>query len=348
MNRGTLALLTLVMALMHHPGAHASETVQAAPESDAAAERPAHGMVGLRPLARNEQDYNANHGGSWMGVPTYAEQQGNYPFVAEHVDVVKGWLAGDFKTKRMFMEHYWGLGGNRDSDVPAENLLIQSIAKWEKHGGEVVHILLCREYDLAINRGHHDAKPGPFNEDTRILYEEDIDEIRRLFKQAHTEGILKHDNYGIIMMVQEPTFYMDPRVRPIIEKVEGICLEVHQFNRHWPLETGWVQPEKVIAGANYTLEMGKEFVFYYGPVEYNSERYEPFLEREWLETYWEKGLPKHHPRMHYYLNIFPHRGARQRPVGPETDPHSNLGFTKWVIEEIKSIDAEGYDEAGSS
>ena len=39
--------------------------------------------------------------------------------------------------------------------------------------------------------------------------------------------------------------------------------------------------------------------------------------------------------MHYYLNIFPHASGRMRPVGPESDPHSKLGFTKWLIEEIK-------------
>ena len=35
------------------------------------------------------------------------------------------------------------------------------------------------------------------------------------------------------------------------------------------------------------------------------------------------------------LNTFPHGDGRGRPVGPETDPHSILGFTKWVIQEIK-------------
>jgi hypothetical protein len=39
--------------------------------------------------------------------------------------------------------------------------------------------------------------------------------------------------------------------------------------------------------------------------------------------------------MHYYLNTFPHEDGRGRPVGPETDPHSVLGLTKWLIEEIK-------------
>ena len=66
-----------------------------------------HGWVGLRPLPRDERDHKANHGGSWAGTPTYAEQKGKYPFVAENVDLVKGWLGGDFKTKRLFMEHYW-------------------------------------------------------------------------------------------------------------------------------------------------------------------------------------------------------------------------------------------------
>ena len=67
-----------------------------------------HGLVGLRPLPRTERDWKANHGGSWQGTPTYEVQKGTYPFVAEHIDTVKGWLDGDFKTKRVFFEHYWG------------------------------------------------------------------------------------------------------------------------------------------------------------------------------------------------------------------------------------------------
>ena len=60
------------------------------------------GNVGLRPLPRFEQDLKSNHGGSWAGLPTFEKQKGNYPFVAEHLDVVKGWLDGDFKTRRLF------------------------------------------------------------------------------------------------------------------------------------------------------------------------------------------------------------------------------------------------------
>src|SRR5210317_2015813 len=63
-----------------------------------------HGLVGLRPLPRTVADHKSNHGGSWAGTPTYAEQKGNYPFVAEHLDTLKGWIEGDFKTKRLFFE----------------------------------------------------------------------------------------------------------------------------------------------------------------------------------------------------------------------------------------------------
>jgi hypothetical protein len=38
--------------------------------------------------------------------------------------------------------------------------------------------------------------------------------------------------------------------------------------------------------------------------------------------------------MHYFLNAFPHEGSK-RPVGPEADPHSNLGLTKWLIGELR-------------
>jgi len=44
--------------------------------------------------------------------------------------------------------------------------------------------------------------------------------------------------------------------------------------------------------------------------------------------------------MHYYLNTFPHGDGRGRPVGPETDPHSILGFTHWLIHEIKTTPQE--------
>lgn len=308
-----------------------------------------HGLVGLRPLSRDERDHKGNHGGSWAGTPTYAEQKGNYPFVAEHLDILKGWMEGDFKTKRLFFEHYWGSVAEFDDLDPKKNQLVNKIKSWEKQDGIVEHILICREYDLVIHRGYKDAKPGPFTEDTRILFEKDIDDIRAMFKEAHKQGLLKHDNYKLIQMVQEPSFFAtDKRFQPIMDKVEGIAYECHQYNRHWPLETGWSKPEKVVEGAKWTLAQGKEYIFYYGPITWktNAEKYYDFVERDWLTKYWAAGLPKHHPKMHYYLNTFPHMEARQRPVGPESDPHSTLGFTKWLIEEIKMAPAEGRGQQG--
>lgn len=296
-----------------------------------------HGLVGLRPLPRTkEMDHSHNHGGSWAGTPTFEEQKGNYPFVAKHLDVVSDWLDGDFKTKRVFFEYYWGLDQERDDLDPEKNHLIKTIRDWESKGGQVEHILIAREYRLAIQRGHMDAQPGPFKEDTRILYEKDIDDIRAMFRQAHKQGILKQDNYKLIQMVEHPSFFAeDKRFQPIMDKCDGIAYEGHQFNRHWPLETGWSKPDKVIRGAQWTLAQGKEYIFYYGPIIWKSDAYYDFIERDWLEKYWKAGLPKHDPKMHYYLNIFPHESGLMRPVGPESDPHSKLGFTKWLIEEIK-------------
>lgn len=295
-----------------------------------------HGLVGLRPLPRNAQDLTSDHGGSWSGLPTFEEQKSNYPFVAEHLDVVKGWLDGDFKTKRVFFEYYWGLSEDRDDLDPEKNFLVKQIRQWESQGGVVEHILICREYRLAIHRGHPDAKPGPFEEDTRILSAKDVDDIRTLFGNAHEKGLLEHDDYKLIQMVEEPSFFAENReAQAVIAKMEGIAYEAHQFNRHWPLETGWSKPEKVVRGAKWTLAQDKEYIFYYGPVIWKSKQYYEFIERDWLYKYWKAGLPKHHPRMHYYLNTFPHAHGRGRPVGPESDPHSILGLTKWLIQKIK-------------
>ena len=295
-----------------------------------------HGLVGLRPLPRVKADLKHNHGGPWAGMPTFAEQKGAYPFTAKHLDVVKGWLDGDFKTKRVFFEHYWGLSETRDDLDPRKNLLVRTIRQWESQGGMVEHILICREYRLAIQRGHTDAKPGPFPEDTRILYAKDVADIRAMFRAAHKQGLVNHDNYKLIQMVEEPTFFAtDPRAQAIIGKMEGVAYEAHQFNRHWPLETGWSKPENVVQGAKWTLAQDKEYIFYYGPIIWKSKRYYEFIERDWLKKYWQAGLPKHHPRMHYYLNTFPHAHGRGRPVGPESNPHSILGLTKWLIQEVK-------------
>ena len=325
----TIAAIAIISILALIP--QLCETTSRASESP----EHGHGLVGLRPLPRTVADNKANHGGPWAGMPTFDAQTGNYPFVAKELDTVCDWLDGDFTTKRVFFEYYWGLSAAGDDLDPAKNRLIKTIRNWESKGGVVEHILICREYRL-VKATNPEAKPGPFMEDTRILFAKDVDDIRAMFRMAHQQGLLQHDNYKLIQMVEHPSFFAeDERVQPILARMEGIAYECHQFNRHWPLETGWSQPAKVVKGAKWILAQGKEYIFYYGPIIWKSKQYHDFIERDWLETYWQAGLPKWQPRMHYYLNLFPHDSGRGRPVGPETDPHSILGFTKWLIEEIK-------------
>ena len=325
-NSHSVSIIAISIILMGSINVHAEQTET----------KRSHGYVGLRPLPRNANDLKTDHGGSWAGMPTFDEQVGNYPFVAGHLDVVMDWLDGDLKTKRMFFEYYWGLSEERDDLDPNKNLLIKTISNWEAKGGVIEHILICREYRIAIQMGHKDAKPGPFQEDPRILSVKDVQDIRAMFRDAHKQGLTKNDNYKLIQMVEDPSFFAEnPAAQSVIETMEGVAYECHQFNRHWPLETGWSKPENVIRGAKWTLDQGKEYIFYYGPIIWKSEQYYEFIERDWLETFWKAGLPKHHPKMHYYLNTFPHAHGRGRPVGPESDPHSILGFTKWLIQEIK-------------
>ncbi len=145
----TKVALAMILTLGSHPSATSGAERQ-------------HGLVGLRPLPRTTADHAHNHGGSWAGTPTYEEQKGHYPFVAENLDVVMDWLDGDFKTKRMFFEYYWGLSKERDDLDPTKNFLVKVIRKWESQGGAIEHILICREYRLAIQRGLAEAQPGPF------------------------------------------------------------------------------------------------------------------------------------------------------------------------------------------
>jgi hypothetical protein len=83
--------------------------------TDGEAIKPRHGLVGLRPIPADEAGTRHSHGGSWEGMPTFDKQKGRYPFVAEHIDTLFGWVPdGDFKTRRVFFEYYWGLSEQRD------------------------------------------------------------------------------------------------------------------------------------------------------------------------------------------------------------------------------------------
>lgn len=157
----------------------------------------------------------------------------------------------------------------------------------------------------------------------------------RIFS-SHTAGLLKHDNYKLIQMVEHPSFFAEnPEAQEIIRSMDGVTYEAHRMNRHWPLETGWSRLGPVVRGARWTLDQSIDYIFYYGPLRFKeNDDYREFFEREWLQEFWQAGLPKRHPKMHYFLNAFPHEGSK-RPVGPESAPHSNLGLTKWLIGELQ-------------
>ncbi len=301
---------------------------------------PEHGLVGIRPWP-----VNPSHQAGWGAVGNFLDEKGNYPFSSKHVDTIFQSYSfdGGFQSKRFFAEYYWGMSAARDDLDPTKNELINYIKRWEASGAEFEHILICREWEV---QGAHwpEAKPGPFKGDTRILFEKDVDDIRELFRQAHQAGLIKHDNYKLIQMVGNSKYFSEePLALPIILKMDGIALESHQFNNHLPLETAKSKPENVVIGAKWTLAQGKEYILYYGPFQYKPVG-DPneWIERDWLQIFWAAGLPKHHPRMHYYINNFSFDTAALRPVGPEGDPHSYLGFMKWLIQEIKpetSVDA---------
>ncbi|MEM6506345.1 MAG: hypothetical protein AAF711_12965 [Planctomycetota bacterium] len=103
------------------------------------------------------------------------------------------------------------------------------------------------------------------------------------------------------MMVEEPSFCAtDPEVQEVIKMTGGVAYEAHQFNRHWPLKTGWSKPDAVVKGAMWALEQDLKYIFYYGPILWDQdERYKPFIERQWMKDFWSAGLPKHAPKMHY-------------------------------------------------
>ncbi|MEN8255259.1 MAG: hypothetical protein ABFR33_07295 [Verrucomicrobiota bacterium] len=287
-----------------------------------------HGLVGLRPLPRTEEMSKIE----WMdGIGYYEKDCTTNDFIAAHTDVLMDYK-GAFRTNLQFFEHYLPTDRKWIDTDHETNPLIQQIVLHEKEGWEVEHILICREARLL---GKGDL--GPIKEDGRILCQRDVDDYRKVFKAAYEKGLVNKPDYKLIQMVEHTSAFMNtPEARKIVRSMDGICYESHQFNRHWPYETGWTNPDDLARGAKWTLAQGLEYIFYYGPFIYkDSPGYYEFAERDWLYGYWKAGLPKHHPKMHYYLNAFPHAHGDNRPVGPESNPHSYMGMTKWLIEEIK-------------
>ena len=293
--------------------------------------------VGIRPLPRGtEKDIDRD---LWPNNPGgfFTDYTGQYPFVASHMDVITPNdfncnFKGDFYTRQAFFEHYLPFDRDWIDTNPDTNPLVQKIRQVEKYGFEVKHILICREAEL-----YGSGKWGPFPEDSRILYQKDVDDFRKVFMDAFAAGIIKHDNYNLIQMCISPTFYhTNPEAQKIIKTMDGVCLESHQYNVHWPLEQGIEKDlHSTAKGIRWTLANKLDYVFYYGPwLSQNCSQYYDDVVRDWLIKYWEAGMPKHHDHMHFYLNNFPHDCGAKTPVGPETDPHSTTGFAKWLIEEV--------------
>lgn len=189
------------------------------------------GYVGIRPLPRSAGESKID----WMsGIGYYDSLLRPDDFTAKYTDVIKDYR-GAFATRKCFFEHYLPLDRDWIDMNPETNPLILKIRSREKIGMEVEHILICREAEL-LGRG----KWGPFKEDSRILYQRDVDDYRKLFKLAYKQGLTKHKNYKLIQMVTHASAFMEiPEAVKIVKTMDGIAYESHQFNRHWPYETGW-------------------------------------------------------------------------------------------------------------
>ena len=291
--------------------------------------------VGIRPYPRDKahEETGGDRVAGWKpGIGNYDDDLKADDYTALHIDAVKGY-DGVFRTRNRFFEYYIGMGGGWVDANPETNKLVKRIQNYEKKGNVVKHIIICREEWLYIKNGDK----GPIDGDPRILHQRDVDDMRKVFKDAHALGLLKHDNYKLIQMVVHPAVFLDdPKAKAIVKTMEGVCIESHHYNRYWPLGNKISNPEEISRGAKWVLEQGLDYIFYYGPYLYKGcENYTENLEREWLKSFWEGGLPKHHKNMYYYLNAFPHGCGNTRPVGPESNPDSYLGFAKWLIQEME-------------
>ncbi|WP_347840180.1 hypothetical protein [uncultured Draconibacterium sp.] len=278
--------------------------------------------VGLR-LASYRDDLKADF--------THADYQFCYDNV--HFAYDRGGR-NSFKTRVTFPEYYicWE-EGEMDTN-PATNPLVQML-KAEEREGEIYGVNIAREAMVG-------CPEGPIPVDRRILFESDMVAIRKVINEAHEKGILKRNDYKIIQMLEESNvFCNNERAKEIVRMMDGVCLEVHHFNVHWPLDEGKIKRSEVVEGALWTLDQvnihgdSLEYVFYYGPfIGKDCAEYTPNIFKAWLQKFWQAGLPKYNDRMIYHLNAFKHACGSSRPVAPESDPYSVMGCTKWLIEEL--------------
>lgn len=294
--------------------------------------------VGVRPLPRGDvydfdRAIDKNNPGGY-----FADYTGQYPFVASHTDVLTHHdygesFEGDFRTKKSFFEHYLPFDSQWIDTNPQTNPLIARICGLEKFGVEVEHIVISREGKLY---GKPSFTWGAHPLEWRLLFQRDIDDYRKLFKDAYAAGIIKHDNYKLIQLLAEPAvFYTDVAARNIIKNMDGVCYELHQYNVHWPLETGKSKDlESMSEAIRWTLANNLDYVLYYGPWRSTTDPvYYKDAPKDWILKYWAAGMPKFSDKMYYYTNNFPHEESAKTPVGPETNPDSHTGFVKWLIEQ---------------
>jgi hypothetical protein len=302
------------------------------------------GYVGIRifpTTTGNELMNNMNYGYPGMGNADKDVKAGS--IVAKYTDAIWGYKSttvlygykGNFKTRQTFFEYYLPFGKTQDDTTVEKCALISAIKAREAEGVTVKHIIIAREEELY--HPNNAVSVGPFKEDSRILYQYDVDNYRKLFKEAYAKKILKHDNYKLIQLLHSPRFFCEnPEAWKIVQSMDGVAFELHQFGSLWPWTN--VDVTGMIKGANAVIGAKKDYIYYYGPFVgpggIQKEHYSPGVERTYLTNSWIAGFPKHSPYLYYYLNAFPYDGGA-RKLGPETDQYSILGFLEWLIKQVK-------------
>jgi hypothetical protein len=295
------------------------------------------GKVGVRALPRN-----AGEQASWgcTGCGNWDDNTGLYPIVAANTFAVMDYR-GDFTTKRQFEEYYLPFEAYESTD-PVNHRLINWIKGNEDAGRSVEHLVVARETRLI--RGNCDSPNlcGPIAGDSRILWEQDVTNLRQLFVNAKNAGLTKRSNYKLIALVlYNNVCYTDSRARSIILSMDGVCPEIHHFEemndgRANPVyDPGW--RAALAEGAAWVLNNKKDYVFYYGPFQMpdcGAQYWHDDMYREWINLLSGSSFPWRHGQMHLYLNAFPHACGMERPVGPEENPESIQGFMKWTLEKL--------------